>query len=120
MPDDGDLADLLPERVVMGLDALVGCLAALDAPHQPKMLDGLGITALVVAHLGAVADELLGAQPPIFGDRDHERRHVGGLLVQVNRRYQDVFPSVLLGQPVHRALVEVHSPAGIRIDPPLR
>ena len=91
----------------MGLDALVGRLAALDAPHQSKVLDGLGIAALVVAHLGAVADELLGAQPPIFGDRYHERRHVGGLLVQVNRRYQDVFPPVLLGQPVHRALIEV-------------
>ncbi|WP_444979169.1 hypothetical protein, partial [Aeromonas hydrophila] len=36
-----------------------------DAPHQSKVLDGLGIAALVVAHLCAVADELLGAQPPI-------------------------------------------------------
>ena len=120
LPDLGRHGDLLPQRVVMGLDALVGRLAALDAPHQSKMLDGLGIAALVVAHLGAVANELLGAQPPIFGDRDHERRHVRGLLVQVNRRYQDVFPPVFLGQPVHRALVEVRFPAGIGIDPPLR
>ncbi|WP_444979180.1 hypothetical protein, partial [Aeromonas hydrophila] len=39
--------------------------------NRTKMLDRLRIAALVVAHLGAVADELLGAQPPIFGERDH-------------------------------------------------
>ncbi|WP_444979179.1 hypothetical protein, partial [Aeromonas hydrophila] len=36
--DLGRYGDLLPQRVVMGLDALVGRLAALDAPHQSKVL----------------------------------------------------------------------------------